>query len=207
MVSEKQWQLITQLVIDHVEGGYYHPSMLKNFNARSQAVLRASGETLFGLDRKAGAELSKYHEWKTFWDIVDNDRKANPNLWKYNYRGGKLEQALKSLAASIMFKWFNHLAKKYILIGSMDEIANDPRLLAHFSYASWNGEGWFKRYANALNKAIAKHEGDKEKIFQEAFKERSEAVKYVGGVKTLIPNVAIRQQAVNMRPIFKKLNF
>ena len=194
LISIKQWTTITELVIDHVEGGYYHPSMLKNFNARSQAILAASGETLFGLDRKAGAALAKYPEWAIFWAAVDADRKANPALWKYQYRGGKLESKLKQLAAAIMYQWFNYLAKKYILVGSMDEISNDSRLLAHFSYASWNGEGWFKRYATALNKAIQLYEGNKEKIFQEAFKARSEA-----------PSKAIRQQAVNMQPIFKKL--
>lgn len=209
MVTLEKWHLITQLVIDHVEGGYYHRDMLKNFKPSDQAILRASGETLFGLDREAGIQLAMFSEWSMYWAMIDADRKANPGLWKYQYRGGKLEYRLKELASTIMFKWFNYLAKKYILVGSMDEIANDARLLAHFSYASWNGEGWFERYAKALNNAIAKYPDNKEMIFQEAFKERSQACKYirVAGkwVKTAIPNRAIRQQAVNMQPIFKKL--
>lgn len=208
MVTLDKWHIITQLVIDHVEGGYYHPDMLKNFKPSDQAILRASGETLFGLDRKAGSQLKMFPEWATFWATIDADRKVNPN-WKYKYRGGKLEYRLKELASTIMFKWFNYLAKKYILVGSMDEIADDPRLLAHFSYASWNGEGWFERYAKALNNAIAKYPGNKEMIFQEAFKARSQAVSYVKvsgkDIKVPVPNRAIRQQAVNMKPIFNKL--
>ena len=116
LISIKQWTAITELVIDHVEGGYYHPSMLKNFNARSQAILAASGETLFGLDRKAGAELAKYPEWPVFWAAVDADRKVNPPLWKYQYRGGELESKLKQLAAAIMYQWFNYLAKNISLL-------------------------------------------------------------------------------------------
>lgn len=205
MVTRENFVKITQLVIDYVEGGYYHPSMLKKFNAKSQAILKDSGETMFGIDRKAGIQLSKFTEWEKFWNIIDNDRRLNPNLWEYQYRGGRLHGILKTLAAEIMYKWFTYLSNKYILIGSMDEIAADPRLLAHFSYAAWNGEGWFKRYAKALNDAIVKYAGDKEAIFKAAFDERAKAVKYIKGVKTMIPNIAIRQQAINMRPIFEKI--
>ena len=150
MTLEK-FQQLTIVVIDNFEGGYYHPAMLPNFKPADQNLLRASGETMFGLDRKAGSQLAVYPEWKTFWDLLDADRAANKGLWRYQYRGGKLEYRLKELAAAIMFKWFTYLSKKYILIGSMDEIDNDDRLIIHFSYASWNGEGWFQKYSKALN--------------------------------------------------------
>ena len=39
-------------------------------------------------------------------------------------------------------------------------------LLFHFSYASWNGEGWFKRFATSLNSAIKNNAPD---IFAAAF--------------------------------------
>ena len=159
-------------------------------------MLGDSGETLFGLDRKHGSQLAKYPEWKEFWNIVDKDKVNNKHLWRYNYRAGKLELILKELAAKIMYKWFNYLAGKYILISSMDEIANDDRLIIHFSYASWNGEGWFKRYATALNNAIQKYEGNKDLIFKEAIKARTES-----------SNAVIRQQGANMMALFKKLKF
>ena len=190
-VTESQWIDTTQLVIDGVEGGDYHPSMKANFNARSQKALGDSGETLFGLDRKHGAQLSKYPEWKQFWDLVDQNRGS----WKYNSRGGDKEQELKTLAAKIMYKWFQYLAGRHILISSMDEIANDRRLLFHFSYASWNGEGWFKKYAAALNNAIKAHEGNKEAIYKMAIKARTES-----------SNAVIRQQGANMLALFKKYN-
>jgi hypothetical protein len=190
-VTESQWVDTTQLVIDGVEGGYYHPDMKKNFNARSQKALGDSGETMFGLDRKHGSQLAKYPEWARFWDLVD---KAQVGVkWKYNSRGGAMESVFKELAAKIMYKWFQYLAGKYILISSMDEIANDKRLLFHFSYASWNGEGWFERYAKALNAAIAQFPGNKEAIYKQAIKARTEST-----------NSVIRQQGANMLLLFKK---
>lgn len=188
-VTEAQWIDTTQLVIDGVEGGYYHPRMKANFNARSQKALGDSGETMFGLDRKHGAALAKYPEWKQFWEIVDQ----NSATWKYQSRGGAVEGQLKVLAAKIMYKWFQYLAGKYILISSMDEIANDRRLLFHFSYASWNGEKWFRLFASALNKAIQRFEGDKEAVYNEAIRARTKSA-----------NMVIAQQGSNMIRLFNK---
>ncbi len=185
----------SDVVIPNFEGGYYHPDMKKRFKPSDQKKLGDSGETLFGEDRKHGAQLAKYPEWKKFWDLVDADRAKNPALWKYDYKpGGELGKELRRLASEIMYKWFQYLSGKYILISSMDEIANDERLLIHFSYASWNGEGWFERYAKALNAAIKKYEGDKEMIFKTAIKARTES-----------SNAVIRQQGGHMMGVFKKL--
>ena len=186
---------VTELVIDGLEGGYYHPDMKKNFNERSQRMLGDSGETMFGIDRKHGQQLSKFAEWKTFWDLVDASKVKYANEWRYNKRGGILEGQLKKLTAAIMFKWFSYLSGKYILISSMDEIANDERLILHFSYGSWNGEGWFQRYSKALNNAVQNYEGDKEMIWQEAIKARTNS-----------SNAVIRQQGDNLLAIVKKHN-
>lgn len=200
MLTQDKFVGLTKVVIDNLEGGYYHPDMLPQFNARSQAILKASGETMFGLDRKAGVQLSAYPEWKSFWSIIDRDRSRFPTRWKHEYRGGNAESELKMLASVIMYKWFQYLAKKYILVGSLDEIENDERLIIHFSYAAWNGEGWFKKYATALNNAILKYPNNKEMIFNEAFKERLYATNKWG-----IPNKTIRQQGQNMMNLFRRL--
>jgi hypothetical protein len=193
-VTLEKFEPMTIVVIDNFEGGYYHPDMKRNFKPSDQKKLGDSGETMFGEDRKHGSQLSKYPEWKEFWGLVDADRVKNPGLWKYQYRGGKLEGQLKKLTAAIMYKWFRYLAGKYILISSMDEIANDNRLMIHFSYASWNGEGWFERYAKALNVAIKQYEGDKEMIFKTAIKARTES-----------SNPVIRQQGNKMMNLFKRM--
>jgi hypothetical protein len=200
MLTQDKFVGLTKVVIDNLEGGYYHPDMLSLFNVRSQAVLKASGETMFGLDRKHGIQLAKYPEWNLFWAAIDKNRHNFPTRWKHEYRGGEIESELKMLASVIMYKWFQYLAKKYILVGSLDEIENDERLIIHFSYASWNGEGWFKKYATALNNAILKYTNNKEMIFNEAFKERLYATNKWG-----IPNKTIRQQGQNMMNLFRRL--
>lgn len=203
MVSLQQFTSLTAIVIDNFEGGYYHPDMLKNFKPSDQAKLRSSGETLFGLDRKAGAQLSKYPEWDQFWKKVDAERAAKPVAWKYQYRGGTAEDRLKNLTAAIMYKWFTYLTGQYVVVAAHAAIGNDDRLIIHFSYASWNGEGWFKKFAKALNAAIQQYPGDKDKIFREAIKARTEATSTKNG-KT-VPNVVVRQQGANMIKLFKKM--
>jgi len=121
-VGLTQFTKNTDIVIDNFEGGYYHPDMKKNFKPSDQKKLGDSGETLFGLDRKHGSQLARYPEWKPFWDAVDKDRKNNPGLWRYNYKpGGAVGKEFKRLASAIMYKWFQYLSGKYILISSMDE--------------------------------------------------------------------------------------
>lgn len=193
-LSFDKFSTLTQHVIDFLEGGYYHPSMKSKFNIKSQLLLGDSGETMFGLDRKHGAQLARYPEWDIFWDVVDQGKAKRPFEWKYNAKNVKDADVLKDFAARIMYKWFSYLAGKYILISSMDEIANDDRLTIHFIYGAWNGIGWFERYAKALNAAIVKFPNQKEAIFQEAFKARIAS-----------SNPVIRQQGTNMVAMFKSL--
>lgn len=201
LITPEKFNYLTGIVIDNFEGGYYHPNMLKNFKPSDQDKLRASGETMFGLDRKAGAQLAQYPEWKIFWAAVDSSKVSHPLDFGYNKRGGMAGPKLKDLASAIMYKWFGYLAGKYILVGSMDEIAADDRLIIHFAYAGYNGEGWFQKYAKALNEAIIKFPGNKEAIFQEAIKARTMATNKLG-----LPNKVIRQQGVNMVKLFNKLH-
>lgn len=201
LISPEKFAYLTGIVIDNFEGGYYHPNMLPSFKPSDQDKLRASGETMFGLDRKAGAQLAKYPEWKVFWDAVDKAKLANPADWGYNERGGKEGQKLKDLTSAIMFKWFSELAGKYLLVSSLDEIAADDRLIIHFAYSCWNGEGWFSKFAKALNGAIAKFPGNKEAIFSEAIKARTMATNKLG-----MPNKVIRQQGEHMIALFAKLH-
>lgn len=183
MIDQQKFIEVTETVIDHLEGGYYHPRMKARFSPADQKIMGDSGETMFGLDRKHGAQLAKYQQWAEFWDLID---KAQPPFWKHYYRGGLLEAKLRRLAAEIMFQWFTYLSLKYLNQRAVKAIGEDPRLILHFSYASWNGEGWFRRFAEHLKKVLNKHEG-KEVIWTEAIKVRTES-----------SNPVIRQQAKNM---------
>jgi hypothetical protein len=48
-------------------------------------------------------------------------------------------------------------------------------LVFNFAYASWNGEGWFKRFADVLNDAVAKGERNKEKLVDLVVARRTES--------------------------------
>jgi len=168
---------IVSQVIDELEGGYFHPKM-KEKNPSKFAAYSSSGETMFGLDRHAGhslyystprkeagvmtnlkhIEAGEYQyrspEAKEFWETIDAaDAK---NKWSWNYRGGTLEPKLKFLAGRIILPEFRRLFDSYISPKAKSIISKDGRLLFHFIYATWNGEGWFKKFASDINAAVEK---------------------------------------------------
>ena len=64
-------------------------------------MYKNSGETMFGLDRKAGSIETIKPEGVEFFKIIDDDKKKLGmaefcKKWKYNYRGGDKEDILKT---------------------------------------------------------------------------------------------------------------
>jgi hypothetical protein len=165
----------TKEVIQHLEGGYYHPNMMKKEPTRF-AVYTNSGETMFGLDRHAGHDLFystprksshvfdnikyiesgvyvyKSLEAEEFWKSIDEANAKNE--WKWNSRGGSFEEQLTHLASSIMYFEFIRLANKFLLEESKTIAFNDSRILFHFIYATWNGSGFFNYYSGKFNEKI-----------------------------------------------------
>ena len=162
-------------VIDNFESGYYHPKMYLK-NPKGYAIMKTSGETMYGLDRHAGHDIYyktprktksvqdnlKYiesgdYEYKTkaaknFWSLIDSlDAKNN---WPHYYLGGANRDKLTLLASEIMYNEFLKLAYKNLNEAAQKIVFADPRLLFHFIYATWNGPDFFKFYANKLKKSI-----------------------------------------------------
>lgn len=152
-ISKKLYKKIVAFVIDNLEGGYYHPDMLKDGRIKDSRYSR-SGETMFGIDRLRGGSLNTSKAGREFWAIIDNAN-ARKN-WKWNYKGGDLAPKLKELVAEIMYPQYERLAIRYLSSTAKKIVDNDPRLLFNFIYATWNGSGWFQRFAKALNLEIAK---------------------------------------------------
>lgn len=195
LLTETKFVVLTGVVIDNFEGGYFHPNMKARMSDRDQQIIGDSGETMYGLDRKHGAtELAHYAGWTEFWNLLDVAGAATK--WKHYYIPSEpLKTQLKTLCARIMYGWYGKLQAKYINSAGEAIIAADDRLIIHFSYASWNGEGWFKNFAQALNVAVATYPHDREKIYQETIKAR-----------TLSGNEVMRRQGANMLKVFAKLN-
>lgn len=175
-IDRNKFKTVTKLVIDKLEGGYFHPNMRTN-NPSKFGSYHRSGETMFGLDRHAGHGLfystprkaddvisnlkfieSNAYQYKTpeakeFWTTIDNAN-AKKN-WAWLYRGGNLENRLKDLTCDIMLPVYERNSKNYLSAKAKEIVDNDNRLLFHFIYGSWNGSGWFKKFATDINKAVA----------------------------------------------------
>ena len=137
----------TKLVIDQLEGGYFNPAWHNVGDPRYST----SGETMFGLDRLRGMQEATA-TGKQFWNLIDKNK--TKEVWKWNYKGGALGDQLKDLAVQIMYPLYSNYAKFYLNDKAKKIIDNDPALLFHFVYATWNGSGWFKKFATDINTAV-----------------------------------------------------
>jgi len=173
MVNANIFLPITDLVIKHLEGGYYHPDMMKDGRVKYDPRYSTSGETMFGIDRKNGVQLAKYPEWKTFWAVID--KSGARSKWKWNYRGGTLEAELRTLAGKLMYPWFSYLFTKYLSPAAQSLVSSDARLILHFAYAAWNGAGWFERFAKMINSQVAAGQTDVNKLTSLAVKQRTDS--------------------------------
>lgn len=163
---------ITEVVIDKLEGGYYHPQMLKDGRVTDKRY-ESSGETMFGIDRNYLGNPSQGEAQKKFWALIDKvDAK---NKWSWNYMGGSLNKKLKDLASEIIYPEYEKLSKQYLSDKSKRIVDRDPRLTFNFAYATWNGAGWFKRFADKINESVAKGITSPNKLTDIAVKVRTES--------------------------------
>jgi len=163
---ESRWNEVTKKVIDNFEGGYWNHYECKNHPWDS--MYKKSGETLFGLDRKAGNIESLGPEGKEFFRLID-DQKEKLGMsdfckkWTYNYRGGEMEQELKDLASKIMFQQYEKNMSNYVKEPETKKrIEGNDGLLLHMSYATWNGPGHFQKFAKKLEDAVKQGKSDEE---------------------------------------------
>lgn len=195
MVSKEKFVDITKQVINTLEGGYFHPYMFDDGRLKHNSMYDASGETMMGLDRHAGHGLyyssprlsssvrgnlpyieSGQYQYKTkeaqeFWTTLD---KANARKnWKWNYKGGELQDKLTNLAAEIIYEPFTRYSNQYLSEKSRKIVESDPRLIFHFAYAVWNGQGRFRSYADDLNKWVDSGITDPNELVRKAVSSRA----------------------------------
>lgn len=145
MISAANFGKFSNLVIDNLEGGYYHPRLFYSINDPRYST---SGETMFGIDRKNAGKLIDTPAGREFWRIIDQ----NSANWKWNFFGGPVEDRLRELAAEIIYPAFVRYSNMWLTPASREAIQRDDRLLLNFIYATWNGPGWFKKFASDFNK-------------------------------------------------------
>jgi hypothetical protein len=147
-MNKDKFQKVTSLVIDKLEGGYYHPNMLVDGRIKDSRY-GASGETMFGIDRLNGGAINRSKNGLAFWSIID--KAGASSKWAWNFTGGSLKPALQKLASNMIYALYSVYIKLYLKSPSLIRIIeNDDRLLFHFIYATWNGAGWFKKFATDM---------------------------------------------------------
>jgi hypothetical protein len=163
---DSKWVNVTKKVIDEFEGGYWNPKC-----GHTTKGMGVSTETMFGLDRKNG-NIESAPEGKEFFRIIDKEKtdlgiKQFCKTWKHYYTGGQLEGTLKTLAAKIMKHQYDTNSKNYFTNPELRKrVEANDRLLMHFSYACWNGPGYFQKFAKSLEAGIKSGKSDEELVKQ-----------------------------------------
>jgi uncharacterized protein YifE (UPF0438 family) len=164
---------ITKKVIDNFEGGYWNPECAKfpgSKHPEKAGMYSRSGETMFGLDREAGDIENVSSDGKRFFEVIDNEKKKAGNMenfckkWVWNYRGGETKNQLTDLAVKTMKSLFDKNVRSYLSDKAKKVVESSRPLLLHFSYATWNGPGFFKDFAKSINKAIDEGKSEKDLI-------------------------------------------
>ena len=164
-VAASDWNKMVNIVIDNLEGGYYHPDMLADGRIKDSRY-GASGETMMGMDRKTGGWETKGPVAGEFWRLID-DAGARTN-WKYGYMGGTLEPKLRELVAQIMKPLFEKYLGSYMSPEARAIVMADAGLTFNFAYAVWNGPGWFQRFARVINEKVANGVTDPKELLRVA---------------------------------------
>lgn len=157
------WKSFTDKIIDNFEGGYWNRDKTKSnsdicLNHPWDDIYDNSGETMFGIDRRAGG-WDNDPEGRQFFELIDDEKENSGsmesfcNTWTYNYGGGGLRDELKLRAAALMKNAYDDNSR-FFSPATKREVESNKRLLFHFAYACWNGSGFFQRFANDINDAI-----------------------------------------------------
>ena len=172
-INITDWDEIVKLIVENLEGGYYHPDMLKDGRVKDSRY-GGSGETMFGLDREAGKTESSGPSGVEFWKIIDNENA--PKNWEWNYMAKdnpSLYNKLISLTGDIMKPIYKSYCQKYLSPESLKIVNENGGLLFNFAYATWNGPGWFQRFADVLNQSVESGITDPKELLRIVLERRS----------------------------------
>jgi hypothetical protein len=175
-------------IINHLEGGYFHPSQAWSDSPKTikkgYTIMKNSGETIYGIDRVAGGWM-KSSKGKTFWNKIDQisgygkyslknsdtiTRKwdiskypKNTNGWNYNYMPN-ISSILNEAKDMIGERFNNYLDSNFKNHPLKNIILKDGRLLFMWYRATWNGSGFFQKYATNIKKVYNNGETNIEKL-------------------------------------------
>ena len=178
--SGRSLEELTSMMLEFVEGGYYHPvHAYTKFSAKDRNTYGSSGETMWGLDRYAG-QTEKSDAGKTIWQELDKltgygsyaatsrstptkkwDIKKNPAKsggWTHCYvPPGKSAKKIYDAAVDYAIGNYRSSLKANFKGNSdiIDLINSDNRMTFAWLRATWNGPGHFQKYAKNFKKVYA----------------------------------------------------
>ncbi len=158
-VAATDFNKMINLIINKIEGGYYHPNMMNDGRAKGMG---SSGETMFGMDRKNGNWESRSEAGREFFKTLDDADAANK--WSWNYMGGPYESKLRELSAEMIKNEYINNSKEFLSPEAQQIVNGSAKLTFNFIYASYNGPGWFKRFANDINNLVSSGVTDPEEL-------------------------------------------
>jgi hypothetical protein len=169
-ITKTSFSEVFKNIIEKIEGGYYHPDMVKDGRIRGRGMMGDSGETMFGIDRKHGGDINDTSEAMQYWAMMD--KTGASKKWPWDYRGGVLQNRLTILAIKIMQDAYERFSSRYLSDGAKKIVDSDKGLLTHFGYATWNGPGWFRKFADSINSEVKKGVTDPKKLLKKGLNDR-----------------------------------
>lgn len=176
-MTKEEAKILAQIIIDNLEGGYYHPDM-KPYLKKGYRMGN-SGETMYGLDRVKG-NIENTQAGRDFYTLVDKyytAHHADPNYYNDKADGthadipASVGVILKDLAAEVILTRFNTYAAK-LDPAAKEIVFNDPALLIQFFYAVYNGAGRFEKFVNVINAAYSQGTQNAKTLYNLLQKER-----------------------------------
>jgi hypothetical protein len=129
---------------------------------------------MFGLDRMAGRIEATGPAGREFWSLIDSQN-AKSN-WKYGYMAKDnppLESKLRELAGDVIKPLYSDYTHRYLSPEAAEIVNNYAPLAFNFIYGTWNGPGWFQKFAKVINDAVAGGNTDPKSLLQIALERRS----------------------------------
>jgi hypothetical protein len=152
--EDNDFNVVCSRVIKELEGGYYHPDMLLDGRIKDTRY-GASGETMYGIDRKTGGTINDTSEGRKFWSLID--AKGARKNWDYNFTPrDPLKTQLYRLCCAMIKGRYDSNLKSFVKDQEVIDVINsDGRLMFNFVYATWNGSGWFEGWASEVKAKYA----------------------------------------------------
>ena len=185
VTSPEEIREMVKVIVSYIEGGYYHPKM-KEKNPEKFKLFGSSTETLFGIDRINGG-WENTTAGKEFFSLLDAENASEK--WEYMYDlddNPTLKNKLIELSAEMIGQKNESNKSRFFTPEARKIVNGDAGLTFNFLYATYNGEGWFQKFAREINEAVEQGTTDPKELLKIAIDTRKQWTSNKPHVTTLI---------------------